>query len=815
MVDTGDSPSGSSATVDIARPVTRPEGLTSDEVTARVARGETNATSDRTSRTLGEIARANIFTRFNAILAGLLFAILLTGHFQDGLFGIVLVTNAAIGIYQEWKAKRVLDRLAVLSAPRARVIREGGRNEVAVGEIVLDDLLELVAGDQVPADGIVRGCDGLEVDESLLTGESDAIVKNDGDRVLSGSIVLAGDGCMQTTAVGANAYARRLATEARRFTLVDSELHRGTNEILRLVTYALIPAAGLLAWSQIRAGHDWRSTVQGIVAGVVAMIPEGLVLLTSLAFMLAAVALARRQVLMQELPAVEGLARVDVVCVDKTGTITEGIIEFDRVVPLDGHDGDDGGAQPDVAAALGALAADEHGNATMRALAEAFGPPEGWVRESVAAFSSARKWSAVGFADHGTWVIGAPEVVAPAVADADAFAAQVSELASTGQRVLLLTSTDAALEGESLPRGLRARALVTFSERVRSDAADTFRYFAEQGVQLRVISGDNPLTVGAVARRAGIEGADRVFDARQLPDDEAALGGVLDEYTVFGRVTPQQKRAMVGALQSHGHVVAMTGDGVNDALALKDADIGIAMGSGAAATRAVAQIVLLDSRFGTMPGVVAEGRRVIANVERVSNLYITKTVYATIIAIVIGITGWPYPFLPRHLTIVSTLAIGVPSFFLALAPNSQRYVPGFLRRVARFTLPSGTIIAIGVLVAYAVLRHLDHLSLTQQRTCTTIVLLAASLWLLVVLARPFNAMRAILVASMTGLFVLALTVPILQDFYALDIPSSRAALTVTFIASVGIAVALEISVRLRWSIDVRPIADAVERASRS
>jgi cation-transporting ATPase E len=805
MVDT-DPSSGSSATVEIARPTTRPEGLNRDEVAERVARGDTNATSERTSRTLGEIARANIFTRFNAILGGLLFAILLTGHFQDGLFGVVLVTNSAIGIYQEWKAKRVLDRLAVLSAPRARVIRDGERQEVAVADVVLDDLLELVAGDQVPADAVVRGCDGLEVDESLLTGESDAIVKHDGERVLSGSIVVAGNGCVQTTAVGANAYARRLATEARRFTLVDSELQRGTNEILRLVTYALVPTAGLLAWSQIRGGHDWRATVQGIVAGVVAMIPEGLVLLTSLAFMLAAVALARRQVLMQELPAVEGLARVDVVCVDKTGTITEGIIEFDRIMALDGRAGGGDGvgdsrhgtADPDVAAALGALAADEHGNATMRALGEAFSPPDGWVREAVVAFSSARKWSAVGFADHGTWIIGAPEVVAPAVVGADAFEAQVAELASTGQRVLLLTSTDDALAaGESLPRGLRGRALVTFSERVRSDAADTFHYFAEQGVQLRVISGDNPLTVGAVARRAGIAGADRVFDARELPDDKDALAGVLDQYTVFGRVTPQQKRAMVGALQSHGHVVAMTGDGVNDALALKDADIGIAMGNGAAATRAVAQIVLLDSRFGAMPGVVAEGRRVIANVERVSNLYITKTVYATIIAIAIGITGWPYPFLPRHLTIVSTLAIGVPSFFLALAPNSQRYVPGFLHRVARFTVPAGTIIGIGVLVAYGVLRHVEHVTLTEERTCTTIVLLAASLWVLVVLARPFNLMRTILVAAMSGAFVLSLTVPFLQSFYALDIPSSGEARAVTAIAAVSVVVGLEIFVRIR------------------
>jgi cation-transporting P-type ATPase E len=632
----------------------------------------------------------------------------------------------------------------------------------------------------------VRVSAGLEVDESMLTGESDAVAKVPGEPLLSGSIVVAGTGAMQTTAVGAASYARRLAQEARRFTLVSSDLQRGTNDILRAVTWALVPAVGLLAWSQFRAGGGWRHSAQGIVAGVVAMVPEGLVLLTSLAFMLAAVALARRQVLVQELPAVEGLARVDVVCVDKTGTITEGLIDFDAVEPLDAP-----GDGADLTDVLGAFGADEHGNATVRALADAFASPTGWTREGSVAFSSARKWSAVRFAEHGSWVIGAPEMLEANVGGAPAAASRVRELAAEGRRVLLLASTDAPLAGEDLPAGLTARALVTFTERIRPDAVETFQYFTDQGVGLRVISGDNPVTVGAVATRAGIAGADRVFDARELPDERGALADVLEEHTVFGRVTPQQKRAMVGALQSRGHVVAMTGDGVNDALALKDADIGIAMGSGAPATRSVAQIVLLDSRFSTMPGVVAEGRRVIANVERVSNLYVTKTVYATLIAIVVGITGWAYPFLPRHLTVVSTLAIGVPSFFLALAPNTARYVPGFVRRVARFTIPAGTVIAVVVLVAYGVIRHLDDVSLKESRTSATVVLLVASLWVLVVLARPFTRMRTILVVAMAAGFALALAVPFLRDFYALDIPSSTAARAVVVVAAVVVVVGLE------------------------
>ena len=690
-----------------------------------MARGQTNGVDEHTSRTIGEIARANIVTRFNAILGAMFVLIVITGEYRDALFAIVLVANAAIGIYQEWKAKRVLDRLAVLSAPRAHAIRNGAPVELMVDEVVLDDLLELRTGDQVPCDGVVQHADGLEVDESLLTGESDAIAKRPDDDVMSGSIVVAGNGRIVATAVGADAYARKLATEARRFTLVRSELQSGIDQIVRYVTYALGPVVLLLFWSQLRAGAGWREALQGIVAGVVAMVPEGLVLLTSLTFMLAAISLARRNVLVQELPAVEGLARVDVVCVDKTGTITEGIIEYGGMETLGGTD------EALVREALGALGADEHGNATMQAIGEVMAAPDGWPRDGAVPFSSARKWSGMSFGGRGTWVTGAPEMI-DVQGDQDAVRARAAELAAEGLRVLLVAQGRSAFDGEQLPTDLEARALVTLTERVRPDAPETFAYFGAQGVQLRVMSGDNPQTVGAVARRAGIPWAEHVFDARELPDDDAALADLLETNTVFGRVTPQQKRAMVRALQSRGHVVAMTGDGVNDALALKDADIGIAMGNGAVATRSVAQLVLLDGKFATMPGVVAEGRRVIANVERVSNLYVTKTVYATLIALFIGLTaiggGWPYPFLPRHLTVVSTLAIGVPSFFLALEANTRRYVRGFVARVLRFTLPSGAIIAAGTLTTYGIVRTIDGVSLAQQRTSATIVLLVAILW---------------------------------------------------------------------------------------
>jgi cation-transporting P-type ATPase E len=769
---------------------TRLEGLTAAEIAERVARGEVNTADDRTSRTLPEIARANIFTRFNAILGSMLVVILIVGPIQDALFGVVLVTNALIGIVQEWRAKLTLDRLAVLNAPRARVVRDGRVQEIAVGDVVLDDLLELRAGDQVPADGRVLSAEGLEIDESLLTGESEPVDKHEGDEVLSGSIVVAGSGRCQATRVGADAYARRLATEARRFTLVRSELMDGINTILRYVTWALVPTAGLLALSQFDAHDGWREAMAGVVAGVVAMVPEGLVLLTSLAFAIAAVTLARRQVLVQELPAVEGLARVDVVCLDKTGTLTDGNIVFGSYEELA-----EGEPVTDV---LGALAADENANATVLALAAAFPAPEGWVRTATMPFSSARKWSGAAFDGRGTWVLGAPEIVWGERTAGDPVRVRADELAEEGRRVLLLACSPEPFAGELLPAALRPVALVLFEEQIRPDAPDTLAYFAAQGVALKVISGDNPRTVGAVARRVGLEGGDTPVDARELPEDLDALADVMERSSVFGRVTPHQKRSIVGALQQRGHVVAMTGDGVNDALALKDADIGIAMGNGAPATRAVAQLVLLDGRFATMPGVVAEGRRVIANIERVANLFVTKTVYAMLLAIAVGVAQWEYPFLPRHLTIVSTLTIGVPAFFLALSPNLQRYVPGFITRVLKFAIPCGFVAAAATFGAYAAARDIAHVDLTEARTTATLVLLTVGLWVLNILARPITPFRGALFGAMVACVVIVLAVPGLRDFYALDLPPRDALVVGSIIA--GIAIAL---IELGWVISQR------------
>ena len=760
-------------------------GLTDAEVAERVAQGLTNDAGERTSRTYGEIVRANVFTRFNAILGSMLVIVLALGSFPDALFGIILVVNSAIGIIQETRAKRTLDKLAVLAAPTARVVRAGGVSECAVEALVLDDIVELRTGDQVPADGIVRAAAGLEIDESLLTGEADAIDKGPGAEVLSGSFVVAGSGRFQATRVGADSYARKLATEARRFTLTKSELVDGINTLLRYIQFALFPVALALLLRQLAKDEGVRNALLSLVAAVVGMVPEGLVLLTSLAFGIAAVTLARRKVLVQELPAVEGLARVDVVCLDKTGTLTEGDVAFDRLERVaDGADGDDL-----VGAALGALADDENRNATLTAIGDAFPAPEGWTRSGVVPFSSARKWSAAAFAGQGSWVIGAPEMI---LADATVPARQRADaLAAEGRRVLLLAHADAALDGEALPAGIRPEALVLLEEKVRPDASETLRYFTDQGVALKVISGYNPRTVGAVATRVGLSGGDDPYDARGLPEDEAELVEVLETHSVFGRVTPQQKRAMVGALQSQGHVVAMTGDGVNDALALKDADIGVAMGSGAAATRSVAQLVLLDGRFATLPGVVAEGRRVIANIERSANLFVTKTVYAILIAVFVAVFGWKYPYLPRQLTIVSTFTIGIPGFFLALAPNKRRYVPGFLDRVLRFTVPAGFVAATAALTAFGIAYYAEDLPLREARTCSTLALCSVGLWVLVCLARPFNWWRTLLVAAMAGSVAVILAVPWLRDFYALQIPDAAVSaemLGICALAVIGIEV---------------------------
>lgn len=774
-------------------------GLTGAQIAERVAAGRTNAFTPDSSRSAWNIVSANVFTLFNAIVGACFLVLLLLGRWQDALFGLAAFANAIIGCVQEFRAKAKLDRLALLNAPRARVRRDGAELEVAPAEVVLDDILVLRAGDQVPADAVVVRGRALQIDESMLTGESDAVDKSSGDEALSGSVVVAGEGDARATRVGADSYANRFADEAKRFSMVASELRTSIDRVLTWVGWGIGPI-GLLVlnaqmmvaggWVDAWQSGTWVQAVVNTIASLTAMIPLGLVLVTSIAFAVGAAKLAGRQVLVNELPAVEGLARVDVICLDKTGTLTGGEIAFDGAVPLSGAV--TGGER-----ALAWYGAAPDANATARCLREPYPQESPAPVAAYIPFSSARKWSAVSFVGaEGTWVLGAPEMVfGDAATDATAeFGRTVIERASTGRRTLVLGFSPASLDeadvaAERLPDGVEPAVVLTFREQVRPDAPQTLAYFREQGVGIRIISGDNPRTVAAIAREVGVE-AGEGFDARRLPEDDAALADVLESNTVFGRVTPEQKKRMVLALQSRGHVVAMTGDGVNDALAIKSADIGIAMNSGAAATKAVARLVLLDGQFSHLPDVVAEGRQVIANIERVSMLFLTKTAYATGLAILFGILVMEFPFLPRQLSITDGLTIGIPAFFLALMPNTQRYVPGFLRRSLSFAIPSGIIIAIA-LTLYTRGAMALGVAEPELRTGSTIILAIVGIWVLTVLSRPINRYKAVVIGAMFLALLAIFTIPLSTQFFQLTDPGQECAWLVTLVTLLTIG-AIEI-----------------------
>jgi len=763
-------------------------GLSAAEVADRVARGLVNDVPEAPTRTYGQIVRANVVTRFNLLLGSLLAVILAVGPIQDALFGIVLVANTLLGIIQEVRAKWTLERLELVNAPRATVLRDHEQRQIEVGEVVLDDLLEVGPGDQVVVDGKVLDSTGLEVDESMLTGESEPVGKSPGEEILSGSFVVAGGGSYRATRVGGDAQAARLAERARRFTLARSELRAGIDRIITMVTWVLIPTAALLFASQLITQHqDLRSGLRGAVAGSVAMVPEGLVLLTSVTFAVSVVRLGRRQVLVQELAAVETLARVDVLCFDKTGTITAGDLAVQDLVPLGDRPAGAG------AVALGAIAAaDPNPNATLRAIAATYPAPDGWEATKVVPFSSARKWSAASFDGHGHFVLGAPEVLLAAGGGTDRELLRRTEaIAVEGRRVVLLAAAPEPVANGELPGGLEPAAFVVLGDRVRADAAPTIAYFRDQGVRTKVLSGDHPRTVATVARQVGIPGSDEPIDARSLPTDPAALADLLERGSVFGRVVPDQKQAMVAALHTRGHVVAMTGDGVNDVLALKDADLGIAMGNGSPASRAVAQLVLLSNRFATLPDVVAEGRRVIANIERVAKLFVTKTVYATALAVAVGIARLPFPFLPRQLTLVGSLTIGIPGFFLALEPNLRRARPDLVRRVLAFAVPAGLVAAGATLIAYWLAHRSPSVPLDQARTTATITLTGAGLEVLWSLSRPLNALRVTILASMVGALVGVLTIPWLREQFALALPPASVLIGVAILLAV-VGAAIEI-----------------------
>lgn len=771
-------------------------GLTAAQVAERVAAGRANTQTQPSSRSLGDILRENIFTLFNGILTACFVAVVLLGDLRDGFFFGIVVVNALIGIVQEYRAKRVLDRAALLAAPHSRVRRDGEVATVALEDVVIDDLLVLRPGDQVPADAVVVESTGLSLDESMLTGESDPVFKDADAPLLSGSHVVTGTGLALVTAVGADSYASRLTSEIRKHSLVRSELREATNRILVYLSWILGPLIVVTligrvltygGFSEIFVDDRWRRALLDAVAAVVGMIPEGLVLLTSLAFGVAAIQLAAKKVLVQELAAVEVLARVDVLCLDKTGTLTTGELS------LHGTEVVGDAAVVELAeTALAAFGSDEAGNATSGLLGSHFRSDRFRVTRRIP-FSSATKYSAVAMTVDGAesaWVLGAPERVLEAHPEA---LARATELAATGLRTLALArAVDPLPEDVHRPlAGTRVEPalLVLLAETLRPEARDTLGYFREQAVRVVVMSGDNPVTVAAIARELQLEG--ETVDASALTTDEA-LADALETASVLGRVSPDQKRTAVRLLKERGRTVAMTGDGVNDAMAVKDADLGIAMGTGTAATKAVSRVVLLDDRFDRLPDVLASGRRVIANVERVSNIFLAKTTYGILLALVSAIVLWPFPFLPRQLTLVSTLAIGIPSFFLALAPNRRIYTPGVLGRVLKYSVPTGLIAGVTAIVAYAPLY--GSIPLHEARSVTTVALFCVSLWILCVLTRPLTGMRWLLLVAVAAAFALVCLIPFTASFFEMHLKADGALAWGIAVGAVG-AVGVELFYR--------------------
>lgn len=839
------------------------QGLTQSEVFDAVNRGFVNVTNNRTSRSVLSIVRANVFTLFNAIIFAAMVVVLATGSWKDAVFGFVILINTGIGVVTELRAKRTLDRLSILVASKSIVRREGKNVYVDHSGIVLGDLLWVRSGDQVPADANVVKSWGLEMDESMLTGESVTVRKAADDFVYSGSTAVSGVALMRVTAVGDNSYASKLAAQAKVYTKTISDLSRGINTILKWMTIVVVPLCVLLVWSQInKVGGfavalqtgQWKSAVVSAVAGVVGMIPEGLVLLTSLNFAVAAMRLARKKTLVQELESVETLARVDCLNLDKTGTITDGGIAFVGVDLI----GDDSNRL--VNQALFDLSNEENPNATGSAIMEGLKDQGVSSASSVSArlpFSSARKWSAIRYAlkdgRFETWYMGAPEVlataicarkssvasgdlhgsIAPAVAEGgisdsavsgdspfdnchltDSFKQilnRVNEYAQQGNRVLLLAvaysdsgdSNNATFSSSPVvSTSARPVALVRCSEKIRADARQTLAWFRQQGVRCRVISGDNPTTVASVAEKVGLTGNSKPvsMDARQLPKDINQLAEVLENVDVLGRVLPDQKKAIVQALHSKGHVVAMTGDGVNDTLALKEADLGVAMGNAAPAAKAVAQVVLVDSRFSHLPDVVARGRQVMANMERVAGLFLVKTVYSALISAGVVLLGLNFPYLPRHITYIGSLTIGIPAFLLALAPNTRRYVPGFLHRVVRFALPNGIAVAVSVLVVsilspLMLARGLDSSNANASRlivesvhavgvtrTICAVTVFVLGVAVLATVSKPLISWRGIMVLCFAAAGVIGAFIPFVAHFFDLHVPVSGNAMFVMICA---------------------------------
>jgi magnesium-transporting ATPase (P-type) len=749
-----------------------PLGLSSAEAARRLADAGPRP-QPKTSRSYWEIVWTNTFTVFNLILAVLLAIVLALGDFRDALFGGVLVFNTLVGIVQEVRAKRTLDRLALLVAPHARTWRDGEVASLAVDEVVPGDVIRLEPGDQAVADGRVLNAQSLAVDESILSGESDEVEKSPGDQVLSGAYCVAGSGDYEVEAVGPDSFAERLAAEARGTRAQLSPLQVDVNRLLWLTVWVMIPLAVVLVVTLAVRRTDFYDAARTTVAALVPIVPEGLVLLTSITFAVAAVRLARLGTLAQRINAIESLASVDTMCMDKTGTLTENRLEVVGLEPI--GSGSDGALRDD----LGVLAASVGtANGTMLAIRDAL--PDAAAGRVVAEvpFSSARKWSGVTLERGGTLVLGAPEIlVAQGVALPEAARARIAELAAERRRVVLLGRSELALDGGVLPP-LEPLGLVVLTEGLRPDAPDTVAYLRRQGVELKIVSGDSPDTVGAVAEAVGVPRAEARISGQDLPDEPEALADAADSHAIFGRITPEQKRSLVQALTARGRYVAMVGDGVNDVLALKEARLALVMGNGSQMAKGVADLVLLTNAFATVPVALREGRSILRNFQRVAKLFMAKSAYSALLLATVGLAPIAFPFLPRHLTVVSTLTIGLPAFILALVPSPGRVRrDGFLASVLAFSARAGVAAAAAIAGAYLLARGPLDLGVTEGQTVAIVTATVLGMAILVEVERGPERRRVRpwvwgMVVFFLVVFTAGLRVPFLRHFFAVVVPSA-------------------------------------------
>ena len=763
-----------------------PLGLTSAEAIARRPRRRP-ARRARGSRSYANIVRNNVFTLFNAILGVLLAVILALGDYRDGLFGGVMIANIAIGIIQEVRAKRALDRLALLVAPHGRTWRDGELARLPVEELVLGDVIRLEPGDQVIADGQLVAARALSLDESMLTGESEAVNRAVGEKILSGVFCTAGSADYVVEAIGADSYAERLAAEARSTSAPLSPLQLDVNRILRITVMVMVPLAVLLVTSLALRDTSIREAGRTAVAGLLPLVPEGLVLLTSLTFAVAAVRLARLGTLAQRINAIESLASVDVVCLDKTGTLTDNRLRLVALEPA--VEGGEPGLRADIALLAASAAAR---NGTLQAIHDAE-PAEAATVSAEVPFSSERKWSGLTLDGHDTLVLGAPDVLAShGVALSGSLGERIAQHAANRRRVVLLAASPERLEDDRLPPGLVARGIAVLEEGLREEAIDTIAFLVREGVEIKIISGDGLATVQAVALAAGVPHAERGIAGPDLPDDLDALAEVVQRHTVFARVRPDQKRALVQALTGSGRYVAMVGDGVNDVLALKEARLAIAMGNGSQMAKGVADLVLLTNAFSTVPRAIEEGRRILRNTHRVARLFVTKSVYSAFLVATLAIAPIAYPFLPRHLTIVSTLTVGLPAFFLALA-SSEGPVrsEGFLRDVARFAVPVGAVVATVIAAAYLLARGPFDRTLLEARTITVGVTVIMGLAVVVAVERDGRQGRVrgwvwVIVGVAAAVAICGVSVPWLRSFFELAEPDAADWLLIASVGGCGV-----------------------------